>query len=403
MASSAGSVAVSRRDPHGRFLALQYFPPLDGLRCLSIIGVIGFHALGIADPVFGRGSVGVELFFVISGFLITTLLLREKDRNGSVSLRNFYIRRGLRIFPLYYAVLLAYLLLVVSVERNTAAGQQFIRHVPAFLTYTSNWFVQLDAPRVIFYFAWSLATEEQFYLMWPSIVRFARRRFTPLVVMSLLLVGDQTMELLTGRGILDFGAVGNRVVTSVATPICAGCILAYALHTGRTFTTAFAVLGRRFSLPLALVATIVIYALPGTPNLLLYLAMAALVGAACIRPDPGAAVMLTNPLSRYLGTISYGMYLLHMLALNAARRLGAHGRWTEFAAGLALTILAASASYRFFEKPFLNLKERWTRARSGALSAPVGAPQLQPVIAAGTIDGISAAADLPRRVVPGSR
>src|SRR5882672_6045500 len=92
------------------FQKAKYFPLLDGLRAVSIVGVVWHHAGGalhFSGPL-SRGYHGVSLFFVISGFLITTLLLRERSRTGAISLRKFYLRRALRIFPLYYAVLALY-------------------------------------------------------------------------------------------------------------------------------------------------------------------------------------------------------------------------------------------------------------------------------------------------------
>jgi peptidoglycan/LPS O-acetylase OafA/YrhL len=378
--SAQGSRKVDRTPPaagaHEAFLGAHYFASLDGLRCLSIVAVIGFHALGADNPVLGRGAVGVELFFVISGFLITTLLLREHERKGTISLPNFYVRRALRIFPLYYAVLTVYVVMVAVIEPHSAAGLQFRRNLPAFLTYTSNWFVELDGPRVIFYFAWSLATEEQFYLFWPWVVRFARRRLTPPVTMALMLVFDQAMQILIARGVVNFGPAGNRIATSIATPISLGCILAYALHWKQIFPAAFRVLGRRLSLPVAMAAMLAACAIRATPDLLLHLTMTATVGAACIRPDPGLNVVLRNRVATYIGTISYGMYLLHMIGLNAAWKLVGRRPWPGFIGGLALTILAAAASHQFFEKPFLKLKDRWgARAGSGirGIAAPVPA------------------------------
>lgn len=93
-----------------------------------------------------------------------TLLLRERERNSKIDLKAFYIRRSLRIFPLYYGVLFLYMVLVSVLERDSTAGQAFFNNLIYFATYTSNLFVPLDG-RVIFYFAWSLAAEEQFYLM----------------------------------------------------------------------------------------------------------------------------------------------------------------------------------------------------------------------------------------------
>src|SRR2546421_12834986 len=94
---------------HKNYLAAKYFPSLDGLRAISILAVIWYHVPELR-PIWATGFLGVHLFFVISGFLITTLLLREKAATGSISLKKFYIRRTLRIFPAYYLTLGLFLL-----------------------------------------------------------------------------------------------------------------------------------------------------------------------------------------------------------------------------------------------------------------------------------------------------
>ena len=160
--------------------------------------VIGFHCQLTCTTFFRTGQYGVSLFFVISGFLITTLLLREQKSSGVISLKNFYIRRTLRIFPLYYATLLIYLGLVI-VTSHGPERSAFFHNLPSYFTYTSNWFVDKDAgEHVTFAFAWSLATEEQFYLCWPSIVRFAKKWWTPLAIILGAAAVDLFFEATTG-------------------------------------------------------------------------------------------------------------------------------------------------------------------------------------------------------------
>src|SRR6478609_3641264 len=174
---------------HAEFLARRHFASLDGLRGMSIIAVVWHHTASRAFPnvaFLQHGDYGVALFFVISGFLITTLLIREKEAHGDISLRAFYARRALRIFPLYYAVLLAYTALVLVAERGTSAGAEFLGNLPYFVTYTNNYFVG-NGDRVIFYFAWSLAAEEQFYLVWPFLEKRVRRSVCLFLLLILIL------------------------------------------------------------------------------------------------------------------------------------------------------------------------------------------------------------------------
>ena len=225
-------------EPYDRFRAVRYFGSLDALRCLAIVGVIWQHSPAIphaAMPFSDAGASGVGLFFVLSGFLITTLLLREESATGGINLRDFYVRRTLRIFPLYYAVLGLYTVLVLLLEHN-AAGRLFINNLPYYITYTSNWFVDLivnedGQRRVIFVFAWSLATEEQFYLFWPSIMKFFRRR-TAIVILLSVMVTDLSLSFAFGRAEIPASGLERllRIATSPSTEICCGVLLALAMH-----------------------------------------------------------------------------------------------------------------------------------------------------------------------------
>ena len=378
----------------------KYFGSLDGLRCLSIIMVIGFHCQLTSTSFFRTGQHGVSLFFVISGFLITTLLLREQKTSGTISLPNFYVRRTLRIFPLYYAAVLLYTALVFLMEHGPERGAYF-HNLPFFLTYTNNWFVNKDASeRVIFAFAWSLATEEQFYLFWPSVVRFTSKIkwWVPLSIILGLAGIDLMMEFSAGMGWINYPwSTTSRIVTSIASSICLGCGMAYLFHRPGGFKFAWKFLGSRAAAPVALLLLLGTYLLYqhgvglGEVDLSaqhrailifeppLILAMVVLIGAACIRNDNGLAWILGNPVLRYIGTISYGLYLLHMLAMNATKRVRSEHDWGFFFIALGISVAMATVSYWMFELPFLKLKHRFRRpeapkaddhARPDTASAP---------------------------------
>jgi peptidoglycan/LPS O-acetylase OafA/YrhL len=356
--------------PFDRFLAQKYFSSLDGLRCLSIVMVIWHHSSAQAHGSGLRGYLGVQLFFVISGFLITTLLLRERAVNGRIALASFYARRTLRIFPLYYAVLLLYVVVVYLAKPQTAedvqSRQDFFSNLPYYATYTSNWMVNLRFDRrVIFYFAWSLATEEQFYLFWPSVVRTSRRWFVPLAVAALLIVVNQSSGQLVRQGLLGSSSLFTEIIASISTPILLGCILACVLHRPAGFRAAYRVLGAKWSAPMALCALFIGACRHELPDDFVGCLMTWLVGACCIREDHLLKPMLANPIARYVGSISYGMYLLHMLALNVVRRvLPSYLQLPPllFPLALGVTIAVASISFRFYERPFLRLKN-WFRVQ----------------------------------------
>ena len=173
--------------PYPKFLQTRIFGSLDGLRAFSIMGVVWLHATLVSPyydyfntkPILGLGGFGVDVFFTISGFLITTLLLRERDKNGQISLRKFYIRRTLRIWPLYYVTLGFYLALVLLTQRGTGRDTIFFRYLPGYLTFTFTWLANWNTAGAIFGFGWSLSVEEQFYMLWTPVLRFLRPVWPP--------------------------------------------------------------------------------------------------------------------------------------------------------------------------------------------------------------------------------
>ncbi len=346
---------------HQAFLRTRFFPGLDGLRCLSIVLVVTYHVGGLSWGLVRRGYLGVTLFFAISGFLITSLLLREVEEHGAISLRRFYARRSLRIFPLYYAVLLAYVVLTALFEKAPEVRAEFFGNVPSFLTYTSNWFVPaVHDRRITFYFAWSLATEEQFYLLWPAAIRVGHRRGAVAFMAGLLAI-----SLLARGGViagwLDGTALPVRILASISPPICLGSLAAYAVRSPTGFAVLHRVLGRRWAPPLLMAAVLVGIGVERTPMVLLWPLVVALVVACCLSTDDPLRPVLTWAPVRFVGTISYGIYLLHMLVVGLVRRaLPGAGFRVQWPLALLGSILLASLSFRYFERWFLQLKERFS-------------------------------------------
>lgn len=349
-------VSEAAPDAHAHFTAQKRFGSLDGLRALSIIAVIWHHTApsGTAHALAEAGANGVTLFFAISGFLITTLMLRERQRTGGIDLPAFYMRRSLRIFPLYYATLLAYVLIVYALERHSDVGRAFFNNLPYFATYTSNIFVPLDG-RVIFYFSWSLAAEEQFYLLWPLILTRLRSDRQA----ALLLIG---VIVLCSIGHL----LHNRFLSAVPIAILGGALLAMALNQPSGFRRLYAVLARPWST--AVVVFLFGFSLAtnqpyGFINAFLCVA---LVGCCVIREQHPLTGFLNLPTLVYMGSISYGMYLLHMLSKNLAvmglRHLhlpvdGLH----VFILTLLISTVVAGLVFRYYESIFLGIKVRYAR------------------------------------------
>jgi len=360
---------------HESFLKERRFGSLDGLRALSIVSVIFHHTAGESfgdSHLAHAGAEGVTLFFAISGFLITTLLLRERERRGAIDLPAFYVRRSLRIFPLYYAVLLLYVGVVYALERHTAPGQQFFRNLPFFATYTSNWFVPLEG-RVIFYFAWSLASEEQFYLVWPPLLRAVPSVRAAFGIAGGLVLALALVELwafaAAGLPAGHVAAVPEALfwgVMKIPPAILLGVCGALLLHTERGFRVLAPVLGGRSASAVCLALAVLALTIPGTPRMILHLAMSALVIACVIRSDHALRGFLALSPLVYLGSISYGLYLYHVLVKNAvakaaARLLPAAEWWLVFPTTLAIATLVAGLSFRYFETPLLDAKKRFER------------------------------------------
>lgn len=347
------------REAYKVFKEQRHFGSLDGLRAISILAVIWHHCHTFSDQswqISAAGAQGVTLFFAISGFLIVTLLLREQDAHGAIKLSKFYARRALRIFPLYYMVLCVYVAVVWIFERRTNAGLDFFKNLLYFATYTSNWFVSLEG-RVVFYFVWSLAVEEQFYMVWP----WVERHFTSKAAFIAMAV----IVLMVGMWQL-FSSAGAAMAAKLPLAIGGGVLLAHGLHSKQGFALAWAVLGCRWcSVAIAgLCFVLLAYPFWGS-SVLASFSFVLLVGACVIREDHGLAQLLKWTPLVYIGTISYGMYLLHMLSKNAVQRIGGAVIGSHppdslvFAATVVVSICAATLSFRYFEKPFLRIKSRF--------------------------------------------
>ncbi len=353
---------------HHRYRHRRHFESLDGVRCLAIFGVLWHHG-GMSDGGLGdRGFLGVDLFFVLSGFLIVTLLLRERATHGSISLKKFYIRRTLRIFPPYYALLTGLAVLYLFAPGlNTASG--FWTCLPFYLTYTSNWSIAQAANLGIM---WSLATEEQFYLVWPAVEKYLRSRW-----LGVALIGVIVLNQLINFGLFDnffawlYGMDSVPplwILDTTFTPIAFGVVIAHLLHREETFGWLAAFLSNRYSPVLLLLSLLIalVYLpadLSGWPRLLIHFLMAIWLASLVIREDHYLHVCLAAKPIAFVGTISYGIYLYHMFVFyfidKLGNRFGLHSLEVLFVLKVAATIAFAFLSYRWLEKPCLRLKQRF--------------------------------------------
>jgi peptidoglycan/LPS O-acetylase OafA/YrhL len=356
------------------FQARRFFGSPDGWRAMSILGVVWHHCHGSLElgRIGTRGHLGVAMFFVLSGFLIMTLLLREQGRAGQVSLRSFYARRSLRIMPLYYGVVLVSAVVLVGFFPDSKVAQGVSRDLPYLLTYTTNWVLVGGFLGI----SWSLSAEEQFYLVCPAIQKYVRPAAWVFVAFFLL---SEIIDF----GLLDgpLGRIGigpSDLFMLRATgfaPILLGVLLAHLLNSRRGFRVFSLLFGHPIA-PLLIAGALLacLEFIPhtpvpgfdnrGWPKLTFYVLMTILIGSTVVREDHFLAPLLRwGPIVR-IGIVSYGMYLLHlpvqMLVDGPAERLGLPDllRFVVIAAG---TVLVAELSYRYYETPFLKLKRRFAR------------------------------------------
>lgn len=359
------------------FSRVRFFGSLDGLRALSILGVLWTHVWYVSGleyynrlqhyPVLKMGAFGVDVFFGISGFLITTLLLRERSKNGTISLRDFYLRRSLRIWPLYYATLGIYVLLVIFLQRGTGRDGIFFHFLPGYLTFTYTWFAGWAASGAVFNFAWSLSVEEQFYVVWALVLRILRG-LLPAVVMILMIFLRLSVHFNVLQNFILKDSLLWRIAAGISVPICLGAILAQILHSEKGFRILRPILGSKWAAALwilLLLASLV----PRQPfwQMIQWFLVAAVVGSCVIREDNTLAPFLRFRPLAYIGLVSYGMYLLNTLVLDVVNpvmnRIGLRHPLLKFPVFVAATVLVAGISYRFFETPFLRLKERFSKVR----------------------------------------
>jgi peptidoglycan/LPS O-acetylase OafA/YrhL len=344
-----------------------YRPELDGLRFFAFLAVLIHHgpgAPGFAGTVRDMGGFGLSMFFVLSAYLITELLLREREQSGTIVWKYFFVRRALRIWPLYFA----------AIAIGVAFAQMSRTVSVAMIFFVANW-IPGDAGR---WFAplWSISIEEQFYLIWPPVVKSGGQ--------TLALAVSLVFAALAVTWLCAFAGKGWRLWYD--TPVqflffAVGALLALAT---RRSPSKYMTVGDRIFLAAAGLLFWALAARAGigtaevtglSKNILLTGYAGAAVGCASIF----RAVLGLRNIGRVLmygGRISYGLYVFHSGVLELSAWLTGPLKLARFSAlnmvavdtiALLISIGAAHVSYRFFERPFLLFKERFTVVGSRAV------------------------------------
>lgn len=372
-----GLEASSARADGGAFTApaprrrLSHVPALDGVRGVAVLVVVGFHAFGLLAPVWQwlpGGFLGVDVFFVLSGFLITSLLIGEHDRRGRIGLGGFYRRRALRLLPALVLLLVAHFIYSEIIGSPTKIELQTAGVV---LFYFLNWWAVLGHPfSTDLGHLWSLSVEEQFYLVWPLVVLLfvSFRRRLPVVV-TILVVAVSAVVL---HRIVLWQGGAPKLSLHVRTDTRADGLL---------IGTLLAVLWTQQKIPrrgLGVAATVSVGFLAYcifTPRPFGFYAdggftavavASAVILLAVVESEWLGNIVLGFAALRAIGRVSYGLYLWHHVVMFAVARESAHIKPVmRFVIALGLTAAITCASWFLVERPFLRWKDR-LEARSKA-------------------------------------
>ena len=273
----------------------------------------------------------------------------------------------MRIWPLYYAVLALYVVLVLALQRGTGRDHVFFHFLPGYLTFTYTWFAGWQASGAIFNFGWSISVEEQFYLIWAGVLRVFQRAL-PAVLMCLMILAHGATQIGALETLIPKDSLAWRIAAGIAVPICLGALLAQVLHSEKWFLRLRPLMGHRWAAPAAVILLVASLApMANVWDWARWPAACLLVGACVVREDNGMRWLLAWKPMSYMGVVSYGMYMLNTLVLDTLKpifgRVGLHHPLLCFPVVTACTILTAGLSYRFLEAPFLRFKERFSRLR----------------------------------------
>jgi peptidoglycan/LPS O-acetylase OafA/YrhL len=301
-----------------------------------------------------RGQQGVAIFFVLSGYLITTLLLREQDRRGRVSLRGFYIRRAARILPLYLLILAAYVVAILVLGIDSGKKDALQSALPYYLTFTNEIHINAVAGSPTpYYQTWSLGVEEKFYAVWPLLMfalLAARPRMRTAVTGGLAVL----TVTLAAASVGSWGRWYEGIVV--------GALAGFALHDRRIYGWA-----QRLPVWLGLIALVsaqVAVCLLHHPAIVVFPWLVALAVIGAVTTDaPWVRWLSWRPLV-LVGVLSYGMYLVHIACIRAVEPVLAPSRGSRLVdVGAYVATVASSAAvawvlHRTVEAPMIRVGRR---------------------------------------------
>ena len=355
-----------------------YFNNLNGLRFIAALMVVishlelnksYFNLSNSFQSVKELGRLGVSLFFVLSGFLITFLLVKEKEKNGLIAIKNFYLRRIYRIWPLYYFIVILSLLVlphfeifhIPNLKLEIESPFQFVMVVLLFVFFLTNVLVSIK----LIPFAtqtWSIGTEEQFYLIWPLLIN-KYNQLKPLFIGIILLYNSLLLAL-------NLGVIPSFKYLDLFTSfihafqldsLTIGALGAYLLYCKSTIVQKITSL-KVFVLTLILIVVSIVFQINFSFLESTFFALLFIIVILNLVNHPKLVSVLEHKSLLFLGKISYGLYMYHQIVivfvLNCLLKFTIYNSLLLYVFSISTSILVAGISYRYLEEPFLIKKEK---------------------------------------------
>jgi len=354
----------------------RQWPAFDGLRAIAVLAVVVFHA---GYPSFIKGGyVGVDVFFVLSGFLITWLLTTEHDALAGIAYGKFYARRALRLFPALAALIVVSIILVTTDGGLAAYRHETLVNLPFVIFYVGNWKIAFGNTLTLglLSITWTLAIEEQYYLLWPlGLHKLLTRIDRKQIALGLLAVAVLEQVVRFGMGLSNdiyFNLWADKATVTHSDGLLLGSALAL-MWTTRTTWKLWPTIEKRANelglLGVALVGLTIILGKPDLHTTYVWETVAVygsvlLVASLVARPTGWISTLLALPPLQWIGKRSYGMYIWHYPVIAIALTLplpAKHVHFTRFAIEIVATFVITAISYQVIEQPFLRRKVRFAR------------------------------------------
>lgn len=348
-----------------------YFPNLNGLRFIAALSVIIYHFYG--EEVL-NGHYGVTLFFTLSGFLITYLLFEEKEKKEKISIGKFYVRRILRIWPLYFFILLISSIVFFYDHSN---HHEYYNALPYYLLFTPNLAFILDIGIKYSSILWSVGAEEQFYLTWPWIIQKVKNKRLAYLLGFIVLswaIGPHILDYVNYNYLSSSNSIfvlsklmGRMGFGAMAT----GSLIAYL---AKFKPDKLSIIFSPIVQVIAILSVLTIWIFDMLPHVAasdqIYASLFAVIIANFALNDKCIISLENKPLN-YLGKISFGLYVYHLIMFDVSKQIFIFlnidvPQIVLFTSGTLTTVIVAGLSYQYFERPFLKLKsKKYTTIQSG--------------------------------------